>query len=490
MARRAKIVCTIGPAVQERDRLRELILAGMDVARLNFSHGTHDQHAARVEMLRALSAEVGKPIAILQDLQGPKIRTGLLQDGEILLREGARFTITTADAPGTEERVSTTYQDLPNDVRPGDTILLADGLLELHVEDVTDQDVVTRVVHGGPLGEHKGINLPGVQVSAPSLTDKDQEDLLFGIDQGVDYIALSFVRRAGDIYRVKEVIASKGADMPVIAKLEKPEAIGRLPEIMAAADGVMVARGDLAVESSAERVPLLQKEIIREANRRGKLVITATQMLESMITNPRPTRAEASDVANAVLDGTDAVMLSGETASGRFPIECVRMMDRIVRSAEARYEDFGTPTAVDHVGGAEGAISRSVKGLASRMNEIVALATHTRSGRSVLLLSKERPQLPIFGLTSNPQTLSRMALYWGVTPVLIAQVTTTDELIDAIEEQLRMQADVMPGDLIGVFAGSPPGTESNMLKLHRVSGVQVPVSAVIAAGDPTLDEGA
>ena len=488
MTRHAKIVCTLGPAVQDREKLRRLILAGMDVARLNFSHGTWDDHAARIAAIRELSQEVGKPVAVLQDLQGPKIRTGLLQDHEVMLEEDAEFTITTEETTGDATRVSTTYQDLPNDVRAGDTILLADGLLELRVERVDGRDVLTRVVHGGPLGEHKGINLPGVQVSAPSLTEKDHADLEFGIEQEVDYVALSFVRRSGDIYRVKEIIAGKGADIPVIAKLEKPEAIGRLQEIIAAADGVMVARGDLAVEISAETVPLLQKEIIREANRRGKLVITATQMLESMITNPRPTRAEASDVANAVLDGTDAVMLSGETASGRFPEECVRMMDRIVRTAEARYADFGTPAAMDRVRGVQGAISRATNGLTTNVNEIVALATHTTTGRSALLLSKERPELPILAFTSSPRTLARMPLYWGVTPMLIEHVETTDGLIASIEHELLETALVMPGDVVAVCAGSPPGTTSNMLKLHEIVG-SGPQPIAVGAAENERDEG-
>lgn len=470
MSRRAKIVCTIGPAVQEAERIRALIEAGMDVARLNFSHGTWEQHAARISTIREQSDAAGKPIAILQDLQGPKIRTGLLKEGEVRLEDGAQFTITTEETGGDAQRVSTTYQELPQDVQAGDTILLADGLLELRVEDVRDRDVVTRVVHGGPLGEHKGINLPGVQVSAPSMTDKDREDLEFGIEQGVDYVALSFVRRSGDIYRVKEILAARGAAIPVIAKLEKPEAIGRIGEIIAAAEGVMVARGDLAVEISAERVPLLQKEIIREANRRGKVVITATQMLESMITNPRPTRAEASDVANAVLDGTDAVMLSAETASGRFPIECVRMMDRIVRTAEARYDDFGTPASPDAVTGVQGAITKAADGLTSNVNEIVALATHTTTGRSALLLSKERPPLPILAFTSDRATFTRMALFWGVTPMVVSECGSTDELIAYIEKMLLQSGTVTPGDVVAVCAGSPPGTTSNMLKLHRVSG--------------------
>jgi len=482
MPRHAKIVCTIGPAVQEPEKLRQLIEAGMDVARLNFSHGTWEQHAERISMIREQSALAGKPVAILQDLQGPKIRTGLLADGEIRLEEGAQFTITTEEMSGDPSRVSTTYQNLPQDVHPGDTILLADGLLELRVEHVDHSDVVTRVVHGGALGEHKGINLPGVQVSAPSMTDKDREDLEFGIEQGVDFVALSFVRRSGDIYRVQEIIARHGASIPVIAKLEKPEAIGRLSEIIAASDGVMVARGDLAVESSAERVPLLQKDIIREANRHGKLVITATQMLESMITNPRPTRAEASDVANAILDGTDAVMLSAETASGRFPIECVQMMDRIVRTAEARYEEYGTPSSPVRVPGVQGAISKVVDGLAESVNAIAALATHTTTGRSALLLSKERPALPILGFTSNPRTVTRMAAYWGVFPILIGETKSTDELIECIERRMIEDSSVMPGDVIAVFAGSPPGTTSNMLKLHTV-GDQGAQAVVISVGE-------
>jgi pyruvate kinase len=483
MARNAKIVCTIGPAVEDQDKLRQLIDAGMDVARLNFSHGTWDDHAARIGMIREQSKLAGKPIAILQDLQGPKIRTGLLQDREVRLEEGAELIITSEECAGDAHRVSTTYKELPKDVRPGDTILIADGLMELRCERVAGPDVITRVIHGGPLGEHKGINLPGVQVSAPSMTEKDQADLEFGIDQHVDYIALSFVRRSGDIYRVKDVIASKGSSIPVIAKLEKPEAIGRLEEIIAAADGVMVARGDLAVESSAERVPLLQKDIIREANRRGKIVITATQMLESMITNPRPTRAEASDVANAVLDGTDAVMLSAETASGRFPIECVQMMDRIVRTAEARYADFGTPADPDKVRGIQGAISRAADGLMTNVNEIVALANHTTTGRSALLLSKERPMLPILAFTSDADVLNRMALYWGVTPLLIDPVDTTDALIEEIERYMLEHASVMPGDVVAVCAGSPPGTTSNMLKLHTIVGHGVSLVGVGAAED-------
>lgn len=470
MSRRAKIICTIGPAVQEPAVLRRLIETGMDVARLNFSHGTMEAHAARIADIREQSQAVGKPVAILQDLQGPKIRTGLLRNGPVELVPGATFVITTDDTPGDAERVSTTYQELPGDVRAGDTILLADGLFELRVDHVDASDVVTRVVHGGTLGEHKGINLPGVQVSAPALTEKDREDLEFGIDQGVDYVALSFVRRAADIYRVKEVMSRKGTQIPIIAKLEKPEAIGRLREIVEVSDGVMVARGDLGVESAPERVPLLQKEIIREANRRGKLVITATQMLESMITNPRPTRAEATDVANAILDGTDAVMLSGETASGRFPLECVAIMDRIARAAEERYADFGSVTRPESVPAVEGGISHAVRGLAEGIGEMALLAIHTRTGRSALQLSKERPPQPIVAFTSDPAALSRMALYWGITPVLMEQPETTDELISQVEQALIERGLIVPGDLVAMVMGSPPGEPASTMKLHRIVG--------------------
>jgi pyruvate kinase len=470
MTRRTKIVCTLGPAIEDAVKLRQLIDAGMDVARLNFSHGTWEQHSERISMTREQSRLAGKPVALLQDLQGPKIRTGLLESHEVILKEGASLVITTEDTPGTAERVSTTYEGLPKDVRAGDPILLADGLLELRVTKVEGPDVYTTVVHGGIMGEHKGINLPGVQVSAPSMTEKDTEDLLFGIEQKVDYVALSFVRRGADVYRVKEVIARHGADIPVIAKLEKPEAIGRLAEIIAAADGVMVARGDMAVESSAERVPLLQKEIIRQANKAGKIVITATQMLESMTTNPRPTRAEASDVANAVLDGTDAVMLSAETASGKFPIECVQTMDRIIRTAEARYAEFGSPTLPDPVAGVQAAINRAVLGTISDLNDIVAVATHTTTGRAALRLSKERPSLSILAFTSDSSVLTRMALYWGVTPILIEPCDNTDQLVACIEDTLIERSHAMPGDVVAIVAGSPPGTKSNMLKLHAIVG--------------------
>ncbi|HEY6174142.1 MAG TPA: pyruvate kinase, partial [Kofleriaceae bacterium] len=331
---RAKIVCTLGPASSTPQRIGELIDAGMSVARLNFSHGSHDDHARMLQIVRVEAERRGKAIAALLDLQGPKIRIGKFANGQIDLKPGATLTITTDDIVGDEHRVSTTYAGLPRDVKAGDQILLDDGYLSLAVTHVRDREVDTIVVTGGILKNNKGINLPGVDVSAPALSEKDRIDIGFALRQGVDYVALSFVRRAEDVIEAKRLLTVDQVSIPVIAKIEKPQALDRLGEIIDAADGTMVARGDLGVELGPEKVPLWQKRIIEETNRRGKIVITATQMLESMITQPRPTRAEASDVANAILDGTDAVMLSGETASGLFPVEAVRTMARIIEEIE------------------------------------------------------------------------------------------------------------------------------------------------------------
>ncbi len=334
--RKTKIVATIGPASSSEERLEALIRAGMDVARLNFSHGTHEQHAAAFTAIRAVSARLGRAVAILQDLSGPKIRTGALAGGKpVLLVDGAEVTITTEPVVGTASLLATTYPHLADDLHPGDRVLLADGLMELTVLSSQAGLVRCRVVHGGLLGEHKGINLPGVRLSAPAVTEKDADDLAFGVSLGVDYLAVSFVRQAEDLRQVRHLLREHGADTPVIAKIEKPEAVKNLDAILGACEGVMVARGDLGVEVSPEKVPMLQKQIIEAANRHGDLVITATQMLESMVSNPRPTRAEASDVANAILDGTDAVMLSAETAVGQYPVEAVDMMSRIALEAEA-----------------------------------------------------------------------------------------------------------------------------------------------------------
>ncbi|HEX8186023.1 MAG TPA: pyruvate kinase, partial [Blastocatellia bacterium] len=335
--RRAKIVATIGPASESEERLREMILAGMNVARINMSHGEREHHGEVIDRIRRVSAEVGKPVAVMLDLSGPKIRTGKLRDGSVHLEGGAEVRITSEEIIGDRARFSANYPLLAREVKPGDRILISDGEIELQVTGTTDTDVIARVVHGGPLGEHKGVNLPGAQISIPSITDKDIADLRFGVERGIDIVAQSFVRSPDDCRRSRELMKEFGGDARLIAKIEKPEAVEHFTEILKVSDGVMVARGDLAVETSTEKVPVLQKKIIREALLAEKRIITATQMLQSMIENPRPTRAEASDVSNAILDGTDAVMLSGETAVGRFPVETVVMMDRIIRSTEEMF---------------------------------------------------------------------------------------------------------------------------------------------------------
>lgn len=467
--RRAKIVCTIGPV--SRDCLGDLIEAGMDVARLNFSHGTHAEHARVIADLRRLSAQVGRPVAILQDLQGPKIRTGLHADGPVELVAGQSFVITTEEIPGDARRVSTTYEPLVRDVAEGDEILLSDGLLRLIVRGVRGADVECEVIDGGVLRERAGINLPGVELSVPSLTEKDRQDLAFGIAQGVDFVALSFVRRAGDIAELQEIL--KGAEVTIgaVAKLEKPQALEDLDQILAVSDAVMVARGDLGVELSPEQVPSAQKRIIRAAIQAGKPVITATQMLESMIEHPRPTRAETSDVANAVLDGTDAVMLSGETAVGQYPVEVVRMMDRIVRQSERDLdflperrlnEDQRPLDFSDAIANAAGRVAVEI--------QAAAIVAFTQSGFTAQLISKYRPAHPVFALTPHDRVRSRLCLSWGVYPLRTDFVNDTDAMIGKIDAILRDAELVQMGDNLVFLAGMPPTQQgtTNLLRLHRV----------------------
>jgi pyruvate kinase len=472
MTRRTKIVCTLGPASDSDATIEALLLAGMDVARLNFSHGTQETHAATLVRLRAAAERLGRPLAILQDLQGPKIRTGALAGGKpVTLRDSQRFTITARPIKGTVEGVSTTYSAFPLDVKPSDRILLSDGAIELRALEINGQDTITEVVHGGVLAEHQGINLPGVAVSAPALTSKDRDDLAFGVRQCVDYIALSFVRKPEDLEEAKRLVAEqtpKGAQhIPVIAKLEKPEAIERLDEILAASDGVMVARGDLGVELPLEQVPLIQKRVIKAANARGIPVITATQMLESMISHVRPTRAEASDVANAILDGTDAVMLSGETAVGAYPVEVVRVMRRIAETADTACE----PGAVDadHFRSRAHAVASAAHILAqaARASMIVVL---TRSSLSARLISKERPSVPILAFTPSEEVYRRLSLWWGVTPHRGALEGTMDEKIAWVDAYLRGEGLAAPGEEIVIMGGmSAKGpARTNFVKLHRI----------------------
>lgn len=471
--RRARIVCTLGPATDSHKRLAGLLDAGMDVARLNFSHGTLAEHAQRLRLLRRLAQARRKTLAILQDLQGPKIRTGPLERGEpVELRANAQVTLTTRPVAGNARLISTTFQPLPQEVKPGNRILLADGLIELRVERVRGRDVVCRVIEGGELGEHKGINLLGLPLKISALTAKDRADLEFGIEHGVDYVALSFVRRAEDVLELKRLLARSGRDIPVVAKLEKPEAIDRLDEILQVADAVMVARGDLGVELPPEMVPLIQKKVIARANALKVPVITATQMLESMTAHSRPTRAEASDVANAIFDGADALMLSAETATGRYPVEAVQMMARIISAAESspRYAWYvRRRRAADETLSVPEAVSETVAHMAEELN-LKAIAVFTQSGSSARLVSKYRPRAPVFAFSPLPQILRRTALYWGVIPVRLPHVQSTDRMVEGAARLLRARGAVAPGDLIAVVAGTPiarRGT-TNLLKVHRI----------------------
>ena len=468
VGRRAKIVCTIGPATRSTDMADRLLSSGMNAARLNFSHGTHEDHAAAIRALRQASLRQQRPLAILADLQGPKIRTGTLAGGQpITLVAGKQFIITTAKAPGDATRVSTTFEELPHAVHSGDRILLADGLIELHVVTVRGKDVVTRVVNGGTMGEHKGINLPGVKLKVASVTQKDREDLKFALEAGANYIAVSFVRTAEDVLSAKALIKRAGRDTPVIAKLEKPEAMDNLEEILRASDGVMVARGDLGVELAPEQVPVLQKKIIAMARDLRVPVITATQMLESMTENPRPTRAEASDVANAIFDGTDAVMLSAETATGRYPLETVRMMDRIVRAAEANITEAIRPRHGEISVGETICEAICNAAVAFRMK---AIAAFTESGSTARLISKYRPPCPIIAFSPNQETRRRLSLLWGVLPRTIGNVRIIDDLSSIAGERLLEERLVSRGDVVGIVAGTPFGQKgtTNFMKLHTV----------------------
>jgi pyruvate kinase len=469
--RHSKIVCTIGPASRSPQMIDHLLHAGMDVARLNFSHGTHEEHAKNISVLRAAAVKHQKPIAILADLQGPKIRTGpLAGGGPVLLRTGQSFVITTQKVLGDSTRVNTTFTPLPREVHRGDRILLSDGLIELRVVQVRDKQVICEVANGGALGEHKGINLPGVKLRVPAMTPKDRADLIFALKHGADYIAVSFVRRPEDVVLAKRLIRRAGKDTPVIAKLEKPEAIENLDAILRAADGVMVARGDLGVEMNPERVPVVQKAIIARAREFRRPVITATQMLESMTENPRPTRAEASDVANAIFDGSDAVMLSAETASGKYPIEAVNMMARIIEEAEASIREFPRPAMQEQLKVAETVAELVCH--ASRELHMKLIAVFTHSGFTARLVSRYRPLVPIVAFSPEAVTRRRMALIWGVYPRNIQDVQKVDELAPVAEKRLLQERLVRQGDVIGIVAGTPMGIRgtTNFMKFHVIGG--------------------
>jgi pyruvate kinase len=467
--RRAKIVATLGPASNTEPVFRDLVRAGINVVRLNFSHGSHEEKLALIQMIRKVSREERKPLCILGDLQGPKIRTSKLKDRQpVLLKAGGRLTITPRDVPGTASLVGTTFKTLAENVEQGSRILLSDGLIELRVHEVLGDDVSCDIVNGGMLGENKGINLPGIPVRVPSLTDKDSDDLEFALKNGVDAIAVSFVRTAEDVRLVRNRVSAYGGETWIIAKLEKPQAIEHLDAILTASDAIMVARGDLGVELPPEKVPAIQKHIIRRAAEYRKPVITATQMLESMIENPRPTRAEVSDVANAVYDGTDAVMLSGESAVGKYPVETVAMMARIITEAELHIKlgDTSEPRErMSRLSIAE-TICEATAHAADDL-DLRGIALFTESGYTARQLSKYHPSAPIFALSPVEVTINRLNLLWGTTPIRCPKVNSTEALVECAEGLLEQNGYVRPREVIAIVAGTRTKSGStNFLRLH------------------------
>ncbi|MET0692578.1 MAG: pyruvate kinase [Propionibacteriaceae bacterium] len=466
--RRAKIVCTLGPASSAPERLIELVAAGMDVARLNMSHGDYADHERNYDSVRAASVATGRPVGVLADLQGPKIRLGRFASGKEVLELGAEFTITVDDIQGDVNRCSTTFKGLPGDVNPGDLILIDDGRLLLEAIKVTETDVVTKVVVGGPVSNNKGINLPGVAVSVPAMSEKDCDDLRWALRQGVDMVALSFVRSAKDIDIVHEIMKEEGRKVPVIAKIEKPQAVENLDEIIDAFDAVMVARGDLGVELPLEEVPLVQKKIVSAARRWAKPVIVATQMLESMISSPRPTRAEASDVANAVLDGADAVMLSGETSVGEYPVVTVETMARIVQNTESHGLDQMQDIAWDpHT--TSGVITKAAAEVAERI-DAKYLVAFTHSGDSARRMSRLRSPIPVLAFTPIEATRAELTLTWGVETFLVPMVSHTDDMIRQVDKALTDSGRIAEGERVVIVAGSPPGIagHTNMVRVRRI----------------------
>ncbi|WP_049578033.1 pyruvate kinase [Nocardiopsis sp. SBT366] len=468
MTRRAKIVATLGPATSSPETLRRLVDAGLDVARLNLSHGTHDDHRASLVNLRQAAADAKRAVGVLADLQGPKIRVGTFPDGPVELAADDEFTITIEDVPGDRQRVSTTYKGLPGDVRPGDRVLIDDGRVVLECTKTTSTEVHTRVIFGGTVSNHKGLNLPGVAVSVPALTEKDEADLRWALAQGVDMVALSFVRSPADAEECHRIMDEEGVTVPLIAKIEKPQAVERLQDIIEVFDGVMVARGDLGVELPLENVPMVQKRAVERCRDKAKPVIVATQMLESMISAPRPTRAETSDVANAVLDGADAVMLSGETSVGQYPIETVETMARIVSAAEQ--ESLRASHILNRVPETTGgAIARAAAEIGATVGA-KALVAFTMSGETARRLARYRSPIPLLAFTTEDETRGRLCLTWGTESNQVPWVDNTDDMVRQVENELLQLGDYHKGDKVVIVAGSPPGTtgSTNSLRVHRL----------------------
>jgi pyruvate kinase len=462
--RKARIICTLGPSSSSPEVLEAMIRAGMDVARLNFSHGTHDEHRARVDLIRKISKKVGKPIALLQDVQGPKVRLGRFSAGMMEVSAGQKVVLTTRNVLGGNGVLPTPIKTMTRDVKKGDPVLLDDGRVRLEVLGVKGQDISCRVLVGGVLKDKKGINLPGAAVSVPTLTPKDLEDLAFGQELGVDFVALSFVRSAKDIHKARAHVAKLGT--PLIAKIEKPQAVAELDAIAEASDGIMIARGDLGVEMPLEQLPGIQKAAVSAANARGGLVIVATEMLESMVNSARPTRAEVSDVANAIYDGADAVMLSGETAAGKHPVEAIKMMAKIVVEAERRNPSRATPyQATEDI---STGVSAAAVSAADRLGS-AAIVAFTESGQTARLISELRPRSRIIALTPNPAIVRRMAMYWGITPHLAPRLTSTDAMIQAVRKLCGKEGWAKPGQTVVIVAGTPlsqPGN-TNLMTIRR-----------------------
>ncbi len=468
--RKTKIICTIGPASESPEVLEVLVRSGMNVARLNFSYGTHEQHQQKIESLRQIAERVKEPLAILQDLSGPKIRVGEIKAGGVELKKGDRFTLTNRQIMGGETGVTVTYPSLPSEVKPGDRILLSDGTIELQVLSSTKEEVQCQVVVGGILASHNGMNFPNGRIRASAFTEKDREDLLFGIQKGVDFVGLSYVKEASDIERVKSVLKEHSADIPVIAKIERREALENIDEIISVSDGIMIARGDLGVETPIEKISNIQKRLIRKANASGKPVITATQMLRSMVDHTQPTRAEVTDVVNAIYDGTDAVMLSEETARGRFPVESLQMMVKIAESAE---EEFPHDQFLKRETEVQADLPQSISHVASLLAErvgAVAIVTPTESGSTARWVSRLRPKQPIIALSRHLSTARRLSLCWGVHPVLVPDWKDTDEMLERSKKIPKELGIARKGDRIVIIAGVPisiPGT-TNLIKVEVV----------------------
>lgn len=473
--KKTKIICTMGPNTDDRELMKQLALNGMDVARFNFSHGDYEEHMARFNVLKSVREELDLPIAALLDTKGPEIRTGQLKDGKkVTLKEGDAYTLTTEEIIGDEKKGYINYPGLPEDVKPGNKILIDDGLIELDVTEVRGNEIVCRIVNGGELGERKGVNVPNVKIKLPALTEKDKEDIRFGVEAGFDFVAASFVRNADAILEIKELIEAGGSTMAVIAKIENAEGIENIDSIIEASDGIMVARGDMGVEIPAEKVPHIQKMIIRKCNEKCKVVITATQMLDSMIRNPRPTRAEVTDVANAVYDGTDAVMLSGETAMGNYPVEAVRMMSQIVEDSE-KYLNYASyqkrKVSEENIKNISNAVCYSSVSTAYDLDANVIVAP-TISGFTARMLSKWRPHALIAGLSPSMSAVRQMQLYWGVKPLHAKRADSTDILIYSSIERLKEKGIVKTGEIVVATAGvvtyanrHSPAVDTNIMRV-------------------------